>query len=320
MATLGQQGPFRNGEADTGASSPIAYVAIRDEIIGNIIGGVYPPGVRLPSNSQIQERWQVSHATSRRVLQELEKAGWARSEGRRGYFATTGPANEYHRYGGTLDARTDGPDWDEETRRDPGTAPHGQPHAVPQPTAHGHPATYPQAPPAPPQPAPPRPIFTVEVGGRLPDRFTSVAYVHAQFEPIPPEAAAALRVTSGGMVVNVRRRIITDPGGSVPLELRTSYTPGIKPDSPLASPDVIAQPWPQALSAHTPHAPATASSTISARHPSDYEAAALKLPTHAIVIVRATTLQTVTGATIDFTTCVWPAESTTLSVPVHTPP
>ncbi|MFI0349204.1 GntR family transcriptional regulator [Actinomadura sp. 9N407] len=284
MATLGHGDKFEAGSATTG-STPALYATIRDEIIRAIQVGTYAPGSLLPSNTDIQRRWQVSNKTSRRVLTELAELGWARAEGRRGFIATAGPVPSGY------DVEATGPD--------PEPAGTQVPNLVPP--------TY----------APPRPAHTVPLSGPLPAQFTAVASVQAGTEPAPAEVAHALRLYHPGVPIHVRRRVITDTAGTVPLEIRTSYTIAVREDSAIAQAAPIPEPWPQALAIHTPHVITTAQSTVTARHPTAYEAATLRLPPHGIVLVRATTLHSELGPPIDHTLSVWPADTTTIHAADH---
>ncbi|MFI0446020.1 UTRA domain-containing protein [Actinomadura sp. 6N118] len=355
MAALGQDDAFSpsptTGSRDTTTgSAPALYAVIRDEIIGDILSGTYPLGSLLPSNAQICERWQVSHRTSRRVLSELAELGWARSAGTRGYIAAQGTTDAYNRYGPTEPDHSDAtmPDPRSFTPSGPAPSGHTQPGytgPTPPPPAYytGQPTPGQMEPggPAPGQPppghpgpgqatgyppaaapgaapySPPRPVHTIPLGGGIPAELTAVHHVQVSIEPTPPEVAHALQITGTPGPIHVRRRVITDTTGQIPLELRTSYTPAIDPASALARPDVITEPWPQALATHTGRAPATATSHIHARHPQPFEAGALHLAADAIVLVRDTTTRAATGTPIDYTVSVWPAESTRVQADDH---
>ncbi|WP_433338191.1 UTRA domain-containing protein [Spirillospora sp. CA-294931] len=312
MATLGQK--RRSGDASTGGT-PALYRTIREHLIRDIRAGTYPPGSLLPSRRQIEEHWGVSAATSKRVLGDLAEQGWAVNNGTRGYTATNGPT--------VVDDIADIAD----TRRDSDLPQTDQPAtdmaAVYSTGPHGPVMTNPAAPtppmpasPAPAPAAPPRPVHTVPLGGGIPPAFTAVQQVWTSVEPLPPQIAQALRRTSGEPVA-VRRRVITDAAGRVPVELRASFTPGVSQDNPLARPEVITEAWTAALATHLHQAPATASSEIHARHADSYEGPSLQLPPGAIVIVRATTLHAITGAPLDHTISVWPADSTRIQADNH---
>jgi len=75
------------GPAKEAAGSGKLYEIVRDELIDEIKAGVYPPGALLPSMREITVRWTVSTTTARKVLSELVAAGWARSQGTKGYVA-----------------------------------------------------------------------------------------------------------------------------------------------------------------------------------------------------------------------------------------
>ncbi|XVQ08469.1 GntR family transcriptional regulator [Spirillospora sp. CA-255316] len=287
---MSQKDRFRATPAATG-STPALYATIRDQIIRAIQLGTYAPGAMLPTNAQIQEKWGVSHTTSRRVLAELAEAGWAQFLGTRGYIATAGPA--------PVNPDPTGPD--------------------PEPALTGHPGIPPPpypAPPAPASPLPARPAHTVPLDGDIPDQFTAVTAIQAAIEPAPADVAHALRLHGPGTPIHVRRRIITDGASTTPLEIRTSYTIHV-PEGPITRTDPIPECWHQALNAHTVHTVTATASTINARHPTPYEGATLRVPPHAIVLVRATTHHSELGPPIDLTVSVWPAETTTIHAPQH---
>ncbi|MFA1548854.1 UTRA domain-containing protein [Actinomadura chokoriensis] len=273
---------------------------IRDAIVRAILEGQYPRGARLPTNPEIQQAWKVSARTSRRVLAQLTQEGWAISEGTRGYTSTGGPTGAFP----------------------PGTAhPHTETYAPATDTrAPLGDTTLPDQPPAFPQaPAPqpmPRPVHTVAIGGAIPDQLSAVRIVSVAYEPAPPDVAHALNIDGPGHPVMARRRLITDPTGNIPLELRTSYTPGVPADSPLAQPDVLPGTWTENLATHTGHRPATGTSHIHTRPATQYEAPALHLPPGSYVLTRATTTHTATGTPIDHTVSVWP-ETTTIHADRH---
>ena len=53
------------------------YYKISQEIISRIQGGELLPGMKVPSENQIINRYSVSNTTARKILQEIEMAGWA---------------------------------------------------------------------------------------------------------------------------------------------------------------------------------------------------------------------------------------------------
>ncbi|GAA4126915.1 GntR family transcriptional regulator [Actinomadura keratinilytica] len=75
------------GPAKEAPGSGKLYEIVRDELIDEIKSGAYPPGALLPSMREITVRWTVSTTTARKVLSELAAAGWARSQGTKGYVA-----------------------------------------------------------------------------------------------------------------------------------------------------------------------------------------------------------------------------------------
>lgn len=164
----------------------------------------------------------------------------------------------------------------------------------------------------------PRPVHTVPLGGAIPAQLTTIAQVRVTREPAPPEVAHALLLGGPGTPITVRRRLLTDPAGHIPVELRTSYLPRIADDNRLAQPVAIAEPWITALAVYAGQVPATGTSHVHARRPAQWEAVALRLPHDAIVIVRATTLYGVNGAPIDHTVSIWSGDSTRISAEHHT--
>jgi DNA-binding GntR family transcriptional regulator len=295
VATMGQTAaPPPQGAATTDATH--RWQSIRDEIIAEIIAGTYPPGSLLPSNAQIQQRWKVSSTTSRKVLAELADAGWARSQGTRGYIATPGPHPEQARIGDAV--REANP-----------------PTVIDQPAAS-------QQEPAPPQaahaPFPlPRPQHTVPLAGTIAPTLTTITGRSVQPEPAPAEVAHALQLPAPGAPVLVRRHVIADSTGTVPVELWTAYLDSDHAgDGPLAQPEPLPGTWPQALTTYTGHTVTTGTSHISARRPDPYEAHALNLTTADIVLARATTLYA-EGGPVSYAVSVWPGTSTHLSAEDH---
>jgi GntR family transcriptional regulator len=57
--------------------SPPKYFQISREIIGQIQRGELLPGAAVPSENELIEKHRVSNTTARKVLNELEKGGWA---------------------------------------------------------------------------------------------------------------------------------------------------------------------------------------------------------------------------------------------------
>ncbi|MCO6006895.1 UTRA domain-containing protein [Actinoallomurus purpureus] len=73
------------------------------------------------------------------------------------------------------------------------------------------------------------------------------------------------------------------------------------------------QPWPIALAHYTGRSPALVASHVTARHPTDAEAAALHLTHHDAVLVRDDTHTDAHGNPIDHTRSVWPGDTTRLT-------
>ncbi|WP_026412123.1 GntR family transcriptional regulator [Actinomadura oligospora] len=269
------------------------YATIRDAIIAGIQNGTYPPGSLLPSRAQIESHYDVSHRTSRRVLQELVEAGWARSEGTRGYSATSGPNMESNRF---ADTHPDGSQFDQDaTIRDPQPSPDG-------------PASLPQQ---------PYPVHAVPLGADLPAHLTTVhPAIRVSTEPATLEVAHWLTLQPGTLLL-VRRRLITTRDGHAPLEMRTSYLADVPPGSALAADTPLTEPWPEAVTTHTGRTITTATSAINARHPDRYEAAALRLTPTDCVLVRATTWVDLQSKPVTLTVSVWPAIAVSVTAPNH---
>jgi GntR family transcriptional regulator len=53
------------------------YYRISQEIISTIQSGVLKPGMKIPSENEIINNYKVSNTTARKILQEIELAGWA---------------------------------------------------------------------------------------------------------------------------------------------------------------------------------------------------------------------------------------------------
>lgn len=263
--------------------------AVYDQIVQGILEGQYPPGSLLPSNARIQQHWGVSSTTSRRVLAELADAGWAISQGTRGYIATAGPHDAQYRMGQEIR------DMQAPTITDPplrGTqSPLTQPHQTPQ-------------------SALPRPQHTVPLTGDIPALLTTITNTTVHAEPAPPDVAHALRLPRPGAPVIVRRHILTDSTGAIPVDLWAAYLDAQHAaDGPLGRPDPITANWPEALATHTGLPVTSASSQLYARRPDTYEATALHLTTADIVLVRTTTLFNQDDP-LSYTVNVWPADST----------
>ncbi|WP_267898965.1 GntR family transcriptional regulator [Thermomonospora amylolytica] len=284
-------------------------MTIRDEIVRAIQVGQIPPGSPLPSNSQIQQRWNVSHKTSRRVLQELAAIGWAKRDSTRGYIAVLGPPLVLSHVPGHDPDQTD----IDRTRDD-----YGQTPAYPPAYQTGQ-QTAPYAGPAPQAPpyAQPRPQHTVPLGGMIPPDLTRPARIHVSSETAPRHVAAALGMPDPFARVLVRRCVFTDPRHANPVELRTTYLPDLDPTGPLA--EVLEQPdpWASDLARHVLRTPFIGTSDIYARPADTYETAALHLAPPALVLVRATTTYDESRSPIEHTVSVWPAESTRITATAH---
>jgi DNA-binding GntR family transcriptional regulator len=246
------------------------YEIVRDELIDEIKSGVYPPGALLPSMREITVRWTVSTTTARKVLSELVTAGYARSQGTKGYVATSGPSSA--------------------PAVDVGDSAVAPPGSIAGLTTIRSPQVVP-------------------LDGYL-ESVTAAADVRP--EPPPAEVALALRLEDPSTPVNVRRSLAVDTSGS-PVQLRISYTRrDFTEDTPQASKDAaeIDGRWLEALVEHTGKPVWRADRLISARHPTDTEAAMLALTPSACVLVRVDVAQDETGLPVDFTMTIWPGDTT----------
>lgn len=307
----------------TGENLPL-YVLIRDEIVRAIQVGQIPPGTPLPSNSQIQQRWNVSHKTSRRVLQELAAIGWAKRDSTRGYIAVLGPPLVLSHVPGHDPDQTD----IDRTRDDYGQPPAYPPGQQPPPQQ----APSPTQPPAQQQAAPqaglaypppaytqPRPEHTVPLGGMIAPELVETVRTHIRHESAPRHVAAALNLPGPYPRVVVRRSVFTDPSRTAPVELRISYLPNMELDieNPLTNSRPLPGPWASDLAQHTGRTPVTGTSDIYARPANAYETTTLGLYPPALVLVRATTTYDANGDPIEHTVSVWPAESTRITATAH---
>lgn len=65
------------------------YYTISQQIISKIQNGELQPGMKIPSENEIISRFEVSNTTARKILQELESAGWVvRIKGKGTYVKT----------------------------------------------------------------------------------------------------------------------------------------------------------------------------------------------------------------------------------------
>jgi len=254
------------------------YASIRDQLASEITAGVYPAGALLPSIREVMERWEVSTTTARKVLDELAAAGFARKEGTRGHISTGGPKGPQ------------APPAGERARKAP------PPAAVP-----GRLTVW--------------PTHTIPVNGSIdPDTDSSPTPLDVRAERPPAAAAVALGITEPSRQVITRRRLVAAPDGT-PVQFRTSYLPAELADgTPIAQPQAIPETWPAALATYLGKQVHLASSQVTARHPSQEEAAALALPSDAAVLVREDVYQDQRGNTVDFTRTVWPGDTTRLVV------
>lgn len=297
MATSGQPAEFESSEPSSNAMDPARlWRGIHDEIVQQIQSGQYPPGSLLPSNAQIQQQWKVSSTTSRRVLAELANGGWAISQGTRGYIATTGHQARYRL--GDLIEEAQAPT---EYEQAPGTNQH---------EGAAHPAR-----PARNVPALPRPHHTVPLAGAIAPILTTTVDITVRAEPAPADVAHELNLSGPGTPVLVRRQILADSSGTIPVELWTAYL-AYTEAGPLTGPEPFDGTWPQALAAHTGQPITTGTSQIHARHPDPYEAQNLRIAATDIVLTRVTTFFS-QDQPLSVTVSVWPASTTRLTAERH---
>jgi DNA-binding GntR family transcriptional regulator len=74
------------------ASGP-KYRRIADELLAQIKDGEYPPGSRLPTKSELMERYHVAVNTVERAIEELRKAGVVETAQGAGMFVREAPSD-----------------------------------------------------------------------------------------------------------------------------------------------------------------------------------------------------------------------------------
>jgi DNA-binding GntR family transcriptional regulator len=254
------------------------YASIRDQLASEITAGVYPAGALLPSIREIMERWEVSTTTARKVLDELAAAGFARKEGTRGHISTGGP------------------------QAAPAPSTGGQGRKAPPPAAIPGRLTV-------------RPVHTIPAKGNIgPDTDDGLGALDVRAERPPADAAMALGITDPSRQVIVRRRLVTAPDGT-PVQFRISYLPAeLAEGTPIAQPQAIPDAWPAALTTYLGKQVRLASSHVTARHPSQEEAAALALASDAAVLVREDIHHDRRGNPVDYTRTIWPGDTTRLVI------
>lgn len=133
-------------------------------------------------------------------------------------------------------------------------------------------------------------------------------------EPASPDAALALGVKGLSSPVIVRRRVSTDEGG-MPVQFQVSYvSPRIAPKNRALAPlGKLEASWHDALAAHLAKALPVSESYISARHPSDTEAAMLALAPSACVLVRVDLTNDQSGEPVEYSVTVWPGDTTRMA-------
>lgn len=138
--------------------------------------------------------------------------------------------------------------------------------------------------------------------------------VDVRLESAPADVALALRLSNPRATVVVRRTLAVDAHGA-PIQLRISYTlREVAEGTPLASADVIEIPWIEALAEHSGRRVKVAETFISARHPTDSEAAMLALTPAACILARTDVVADDQSKLIDLSITVWPGDTTHISV------
>lgn len=74
------------GVARTAKGNIAKYRRITRDIIARIQSGVLEPGMRVPSENEIRDMYDVSNTTARKALQDLEVQGYAERQKGRGTF------------------------------------------------------------------------------------------------------------------------------------------------------------------------------------------------------------------------------------------
>jgi GntR family transcriptional regulator len=75
------------------AASGPKYRRIADELLARIKDGEYPPGSRLPTKSELMERYHVAVNTVERAIEELRKAGIVETVQGAGMFVREAPSD-----------------------------------------------------------------------------------------------------------------------------------------------------------------------------------------------------------------------------------
>jgi GntR family transcriptional regulator len=259
--------------------APRMYASIRDQLASEITSGAYPAGALLPSIREVMQRWDVSTTTARRVLDELAASGFARKEGTRGHISTGGP----------------------QAQQASPVAEREQPRKAPPPAGVPGRLTI-------------RSAHTIPAGGSATPDAAGTPALDVRAERPPADVALALRATDPSRPVIVRRRLLSAADGT-PVELRVSYLPTeVVEATPIAQARAIPEAWPVALATYLGRQVHLASSRVTARHPSQEEAAALALASDAAVLVREDIHEDHDGTPVDYTRTIWPGDSTRLII------
>ena len=259
--------------------APRMYASIRDQLASEITSGAYPAGALLPSIREVMQRWDVSTTTARRVLDELAASGFARKEGTRGHISTGGA----------------------QAQQAPPAAEYEHSRKAPPPAGVPGRLTI-------------RSAHTIPAGGSASPDAAGTPALDVRAERPPADVALALRAADPSLPVIVRRRLLSAADGA-PVELRVSYLPAeLAEGTPIAQAQAIPEAWPTALATYLGRQVRLVSSHVTARHPSQEEAAALALASDAAVLVREETHEDQHGIPVDYTRTIWPGDSTRLVI------
>jgi DNA-binding GntR family transcriptional regulator len=250
------------------------WESIRDQLIDDIESGRIPAGALLPSMRELTAKLTISTTTARRALAEVVASGYARSEGTRGNVSN-GPQAL----------------WADSAPEVKTT------HAAPSTVSAGTLRVR-----------PPQAVGLSDEAG------AESGSVDVRTETAPAEIALALRLPDPAAPVLVRRQLEVDRHGT-PLRFQARYiAEGHAEGTPLAAPEPLELPWADAIAqlANVPNWKADA--YVTARHPSDSEAAMLGLSPTACVLVKVELLVDKTRNPLAYAVSVWPAEGTRLVI------
>jgi DNA-binding GntR family transcriptional regulator len=285
------------GDKRAAGTKKILWATIRDQLIKDIESGKYPAGSLLPSVRELTARMTISTTTARKALAEVVSAGYARPEGTRGHVSA-GPRDETVVRAGPQGSATDtSASFDEklDTLRILVERGYITPADI-EDLRHKLVGRSEQNIPA------------------FGDPALREAEVVVRVEPAPAEVALALQASPQETPVTIRRRLAVDEHGT-PIQIQTSYTlRGIVEGTRLAESDAITIPWLDAIAQYAKVPVWRGKDHVTARHPTDAEAAALGLALSACVLVRVEIAVDKDQRPIDYTVTVWPGETTRLAL------